>query len=159
MKRTMCVLHELGVSKYMHCLNLWKTFLPQGAYDHCTLTLVDQFALEAYHRGWSLQIHMGDLFKRQNKSPWRIHKVVQKITDLKELADGCNHTDHGREFGKDKFIYYCDKNWISDKFSATRTPQQNGVAETKNMILKTQPKQWYVKKIFLRYYRLGLLIL
>ena len=41
----------------------------------------------------------------------------------------------GSEFDQDKFIEYYDKNGISHNFLAPRTPQQNGVVESKNRTL------------------------
>jgi len=42
-------------------------------------------------------------------------------------------SDHGGEFQNEKFEHFCEKHGINHKFSAPRTPQQNGVVERKSM--------------------------
>ena len=48
----------------------------------------------------------------------------------------CIRSDHGREFENTNFDEYCNKHGINHKFSAPRTPQQNGVVERKNRTLQ-----------------------
>ena len=45
-------------------------------------------------------------------------------------------SDHGGEFQNHLFDKYYDKHGIEHNFSAPRTPQQNGVVERKNRVLK-----------------------
>nr|GEX71350.1 retrovirus-related Pol polyprotein from transposon TNT 1-94 [Tanacetum cinerariifolium] len=46
-------------------------------------------------------------------------------------------TDHGREFNNEvQFGEFCNTNGITHNFSASRTPQSNGVVERKNMRLQ-----------------------
>ena len=42
-------------------------------------------------------------------------------------------SDHGKEFENAAFIKFCNENGIHHEFFAPITPQQNGVAERKNM--------------------------
>jgi len=45
-------------------------------------------------------------------------------------------TDHRREFDKDKFIDYSNKNAIFDNILAPRIPQQNRAVHRKNQTLE-----------------------
>lgn len=45
-------------------------------------------------------------------------------------------SDRGGEYSSNEFIDYYEKNGIQRQYSATRTPQRNGVAERKNRIVK-----------------------
>ena len=52
-------------------------------------------------------------------------------TKLNQVIAGIRF-DHGTEFENSKIDQFCMKNGISQKISAPRTPQQNGVVERKN---------------------------
>ena len=56
-----------------------------------------------------------------------------------ERKTGCKllgiHSDHGGEFDNVNFKNFCNHLGIKCKFSAPRTPQQNGVVERKNKTL------------------------
>jgi transposase InsO family protein len=43
---------------------------------------------------------------------------------------------NGEEFNSKEFIDFCNKHGIKRKFFVARTPQQNGVAERRNMIVQ-----------------------
>nr|GEU58593.1 retrovirus-related Pol polyprotein from transposon TNT 1-94 [Tanacetum cinerariifolium] len=58
---------------------------------------------------------------------------------------GCSivsiRTDHGREFDNEvKFREFCNANSITHNFSASRTPQSNGMVERKNRTLQEMNK-------------------
>jgi transposase InsO family protein len=44
--------------------------------------------------------------------------------------------DNGGDFTSKEFMEYCDRHGIKRKFYVARTPQQNGVVETKNKIVQ-----------------------
>jgi len=44
----------------------------------------------------------------------------------------CLKSDHGKEFENSSFIDYCNEDGVDHNFSASRTPQQNGVANNPN---------------------------
>lgn len=60
----------------------------------------------------------------------RFKEQIEKESDLKIK---CLRLDNGVEFISNEFNNYCHEQGIKRQFSATRTPQQNGVAERKNM--------------------------
>ncbi|WVZ88060.1 hypothetical protein U9M48_034614 [Paspalum notatum var. saurae] len=60
---------------------------------------------------------------------------VYFLEDKTEVAH--IRSDNGREFDKTNIEEYCDKVGIKHEFSATYTPQQNGVVERKNRTLIT----------------------
>ena len=45
-------------------------------------------------------------------------------------------SDHVKEFENVRFESFCEKNGIKKEFSAPKTPQQNGVVETKNQVIQ-----------------------
>jgi transposase InsO family protein len=48
----------------------------------------------------------------------------------------CLRFDNGGEFTSKEFMDYCSRHGIKRKFSVARTPQQNGVVEKKNKIVR-----------------------
>ena len=48
----------------------------------------------------------------------------------------CLRSDNGGEFTSKEFMDYCSNHGIKRQFSVARTPQQNGVVERKNKIVR-----------------------
>jgi len=90
------------------------------------LVVVDDFSRYT----WTLFLHT----KKEAYSEFK--KLAKKLQNSCCNNIGAIRSDHGGEFQNEKFISFCNKLGISHKFSAPRTPQQNGVVERKNMSLK-----------------------
>ena len=60
----------------------------------------------------------------------------RSLQNTKNNDIGSIRSDHGGEFQNEKFSKFCEKMGILHNFSAPKTPQQNGVVETKNMSLE-----------------------
>jgi len=63
----------------------------------------------------------------------KLAKIVQNEKNCTIVAI---KTYHGREFQNESFENFCEKHGIQHIFSATITPQQNGVVERKNRALE-----------------------
>ena len=63
-------------------------------------------------------------------------KLARRLQNTKNNNIGSIRSDHGGEFQNEKFSKFCEKMGIPHKFSASRTPQQNGVVERKNISLE-----------------------
>jgi len=63
----------------------------------------------------------------------RLAKVIQNKKNLKIISI---RSDHGGEFENNDFEMFCDEHGIEHNFFAHRTPQKNGVVETKNRALE-----------------------
>ena len=59
-------------------------------------------------------------------------KLARRLQNTKNNNIGSIRSDHGGEFQNQKFSKFCEKLGILHNFSASRTPQQNGVVERKN---------------------------
>jgi transposase InsO family protein len=65
---------------------------------------------------------------------FKIYKsLVENETDLKIK---CLRSDNGGEFTSKEFIQFCENHGIKRQFLASRTPQQNGVVERKNITVQ-----------------------
>jgi len=76
------------------------------------------------------------LFLAAKKDAYKAFKKLTKVlhneteNSIKQI-----HSDHGGEFQNAKFDRFCQKHGIIHRYSAPRTPQQNGVVERKNRSL------------------------
>ena len=55
-------------------------------------------------------------------------------------------SDHGKEFENARFESFCAKNGIKREFSASKTPQQNGVVERKNRVIQEMERVMLINK-------------
>jgi len=69
---------------------------------------------------------------------------VKKIQVKMESKVACIRSDHGTEFDNAKFDEFCSENGITHNFSAPRTPQQNGVVESKNRTLEDMARTMFI---------------
>ncbi|XP_073026767.1 uncharacterized protein [Primulina eburnea] len=72
--------------------------------------------------------------------------LITRITNLHSLKIRRIITDHGKEFENRSFSSFCDRKGISHEFSAPKTPQQNGIAERKNMTLQEMARVMLTSK-------------
>jgi len=74
------------------------------------------------------------VFLLNNKSEAFRHfkHFKEQIENESDMKIKCLRSDNGGEFTSNEFNDYCSEQGIKRKFSAARTPQQNGVAEIKN---------------------------
>jgi len=63
-------------------------------------------------------------------------KLTRRLQNTKNNNIGYIRSDHGEEFQNEKFSKFCEKMEILHNFSVPRTPQQNGVVESKNRSLE-----------------------
>ena len=79
-------------------------------------------------------------------------KFHRKVSNEKGFSIQNIRSDHGTEFENQDFENFCDENGIGHNFSAPRTPQQNGVVERKNRILKKMAHTMLCKSDIPRYF-------
>nr|GEW12454.1 retrovirus-related Pol polyprotein from transposon TNT 1-94 [Tanacetum cinerariifolium] len=95
--------------------------------NRCTLDIVDDYSRYTWTRFLKDKTEAFDHFEIFSK------KIQNQL--------GCTivsiRTDHGREFDNDmQFGEFCNANGITHNFSAPRTPQSNGMVESKNRTLQ-----------------------
>lgn len=71
------------------------------------------------------------------------HKHLRDSKNFKKKVENesgyqlkCLRSHRGGEFSSNEFVDYCEKHGIQRHYSAARMPQQNGVVERKNRIVK-----------------------
>jgi len=94
--------------------------------DYYALVIVDDYSRFTWTFFLALKSVAFKAFKK-------LAKVIQNEKDLKIKT---LRSDHRGEFQNEDFKTFCEENGISRDFSATRTSQQNGAAERKNLCLQ-----------------------
>lgn len=72
------------------------------------------------------------LLNKKSKAFGHFKRFKERIENESDMKIKCLRSDNGGEFTSNQFNDYCHEHGIRRQFSATRTPQQNGVAERKN---------------------------
>ncbi|KAD6118983.1 hypothetical protein E3N88_10254 [Mikania micrantha] len=72
---------------------------------------------------------------KKDKTLEILKKFITLIENQKNLEMKVIRTDNGTEFRNQTLVDFCDEKGIARQYSATRTPQQNGVAERRNITL------------------------
>ena len=79
------------------------------------------------------------LLKKNHKLLMSLKGYAKKLKNEKDINIGKIvriQSDHGKEFENTIFAKFCDKHGIVHEFFASKTPQQNGVVERKNITLQ-----------------------
>nr|GEX72499.1 putative reverse transcriptase domain-containing protein [Tanacetum cinerariifolium] len=72
---------------------------------------------------------------KQHKASYKTKNFINEIENLKDLKVKIIRCDNGGEFKNKEMHELCTRKGIKREFSNARTPQQNGVAERRNMTL------------------------
>nr|GEZ67808.1 hypothetical protein [Tanacetum cinerariifolium] len=83
-------------------------------------------------------LHMdlfGPTFFSNLNHKWILRNFITKIENLKDLKVKIIKSDNGGEFRNKEMDEFCSRKGIKREFINVRTPQQNGVAERRNMTL------------------------
>lgn len=84
-------------------------------------------------------------YKETFKAFFKFAKLVQNLYNLKIIT---LRSDHGGELVNHQFEKFCNKNKITHNFPCPRNPQQNGVVERKNHVLKELARTMILKNEF-----------
>ena len=80
------------------------------------------------------------LLNKKSKAFGHFKRFKEQIENESDLKVKCLRSDNGGEFISNEFNDYCHEQGIKRQYLTTRTPQQNGVAERKNMIVLEMAK-------------------
>ena len=105
------------------------------------------------HFGWIAFLHA------KSDAVDNIIIICNKIKVEKDCKIRKIRSDHGGEFENEKFAKFCDSHGITHQFSAPKTPQQNGVAEMRNRVIKKWLEPCLMRSTSLEIYGLKLSIL
>ena len=89
---------------------------------------------------------------QKNEAFYENSKFCNKVQNEKGFAITCIRSDYGREFENIDFENYCNEHEIAHNFSAPKTPQQNGVVETKNRTIQEMARTMLNKNNLPKYF-------
>jgi transposase InsO family protein len=79
----------------------------------------------------------GVCFLKNKSEAFENFKIYKEMVDNEmDSRIKCLRSDNGGEFTSKEFMDYCNNHGIKRQFFVTRTPQQNGVVERKNMTVQ-----------------------
>ena len=76
------------------------------------------------------------LLRSKSDAPEHIEALSTRLHNEKSLKIDRIQSDHGKEFKNSYMESFCTRSGISQEFSTSITPQQNGVVERKNRVIQ-----------------------
>ncbi|GJS88385.1 retrovirus-related pol polyprotein from transposon TNT 1-94 [Tanacetum coccineum] len=117
-----------SIKKYLHLLHmdLFGPVTPRSInHEKYTLVIVDEYSRYT----WVY------FLKKKSHAPETIMSFIKRVENQNDIKIKQLRTDNGTEFRNSILVNFCDEKGISQNFSSPYTPEQNGVAESKNRTL------------------------
>ena len=86
------------------------------------------------------------LLRSKSDAPKHIETLCTRLQNEKSLKIDRIRSDHGREFENSYMELFCTRSGISQEFSASITPQQNGVVERKDRVIQEMARAMLYNK-------------
>ena len=77
-----------------------------------------------------------EFLREKSKACEKMEIMCKRLQNEKVAPIVKIRSDHGKDFKNEIFESFCEKNGIKKEFSMPKTPQQNGVVETKNRVIQ-----------------------
>ena len=87
-----------------------------------------------------------EFLREKSKACEKMEKLCKKLQNEKGVPIVKIRSDHGKEFKNARFEAFCKEHGIKKKFSAPKTPQQNGVVERKNRVIQEMTRVMLLNK-------------
>ncbi|GKE74500.1 retrovirus-related pol polyprotein from transposon TNT 1-94, partial [Tanacetum coccineum] len=75
------------------------------------------------------------VLRKKSQAPEMIMSFIRMVENQNDVNVKQIRTNNGTEFGNHELESFCDEKGISQNFSSPYTPEQNGIAERKNITL------------------------
>ena len=89
-----------------------------------------------------------EFLREKSEACKNMEKLCEKLQNEKGVPIVKIRSDHGKEFENAKFETFCNEHGIKREFLGPKTPQQNGVVERKNCVIKEMPRVMLLTRIF-----------
>ena len=87
-----------------------------------------------------------DFLREKSEACDKMERLCKRLQNEKGVPIVRIRSDHGKEFENAKFEAFCNEYGIKKEFSATKTPQQNGVVERKNRVIQEMARVMLLNK-------------
>ena len=77
-----------------------------------------------------------EFLREKSEACEKLKILCKRLQNVKGIPIVKIRSDHGKEFENARFKSFCEKNGIKREFSASKTPQQNGVVKRKNWVIQ-----------------------
>ncbi|GJT49017.1 retrovirus-related pol polyprotein from transposon TNT 1-94 [Tanacetum coccineum] len=90
--------------------------------------------------------------KKKSQAPESIMSFIKRVENQNDIKVKQLKTDNGTEFRNNILLNFCDEKEISQNFFSSYTPEQNGVAERKNITLIEAARTMLSASVFSKQY-------
>ena len=87
-----------------------------------------------------------EFLREKSEACEKMENLCKRLQNEKGVPIVKIRSDHVKEFENVRFESFCEKNGIKKEFSAPKTPQQNGVVETKNQVIQEMARVMLLNK-------------
>ena len=87
-----------------------------------------------------------EFLREKSEACEKMENLCKRLQNEKGVPIVKIRSDHVKEFENVRFKSFCEKNGIKKEFSAPKTPQQNGVVETKNQVIQEMARVMLLNK-------------
>ncbi|GKE01353.1 retrovirus-related pol polyprotein from transposon TNT 1-94 [Tanacetum coccineum] len=119
---------NFSIRKCLHLLHM-KLFRPVSPmsinHEKYTLVIIDEYSRYT----WVY------FLRKKSQAPEMIMSFIRMVENQNDVKVKQIRTDKGTEFRNHELENFCDEKGISQNFSSPYTPEQNGIAERKNITL------------------------
>ncbi|GJT30816.1 retrovirus-related pol polyprotein from transposon TNT 1-94 [Tanacetum coccineum] len=119
---------NFSIRKCLHLLHmdLFGPVSPMSInHEKYTLVIVDEYSRYTW-------VHF---LRKKSQAPEIVMSFIRMVENQNDVKVKQIRTDNGTEFRNHELESFCDEKGISQNFSSPYTPEQNGVAERKNITL------------------------
>ena len=131
-KQTKASHHKVNVNATSRCLELLHvdlmgpTRIESLGGKRYIMVIVDDFSRYTWV----------EFLREKLKACEKLEVLCKRLQNKKGVPIVKIRSDHGKEFENERFESFCEKNGIKKEFSASKTPQQNGVVKRKNWVIQ-----------------------
>ena len=87
-----------------------------------------------------------EFLREKSEACKKMEKLCKKLQNEKGVPIIKIRSNYGKEFENTRFEAFCKEHGIKKKFSALKTPQQNGVVERKNWVIQEMTRVMLLNK-------------
>ncbi|GJV33876.1 retrovirus-related pol polyprotein from transposon TNT 1-94 [Tanacetum coccineum] len=134
-----------SIKKCLHLLHmdLFGPVTPRSInHEKYTLIIVDEYSRYT----WVY------FLKKKSQAPETIMSFIKRVENQNDIKVKQLRTDNGTEFRNNILVNFYDEKGISQNFSSPYTPEQNGVAESKNRTLIEVARTMLSGSVFFKQY-------
>ncbi|GKD97848.1 retrovirus-related pol polyprotein from transposon TNT 1-94 [Tanacetum coccineum] len=119
---------------------------------HLNFKTINKLAKQNFVIDLPSLVHWVYFLKKKSQAPETIMSFIKRVENQNDIKVKQLKTGNGTEFRNNTLVKFCDEKGISQNFSSPFTPEQNGVAERKNITLVEAARTMLSRSVFSKQY-------